>query len=261
MAAFLFAIQVYCDFGGYSDIARGCSKIMGVDLMVNFRSPFFFSKSMKEYWWRHHISLTKWFTAYVYIPLGGNRKGTARKYINNTITFLLSGLWHGADWTFVIWGGLQSVYLNTGDMLRRKLRRESLVVLPGPRLQNLVNTLITGSLVSFAYVFFRADSLTDAGILILAFLRDFAHPLTSVSAVLRADKFGFTGVETINFLILFCSISVLFAFDYANEKRDAIALVSGLPFLARWSLYVLIPLWILFGMQGPSGGAFIYFQF
>lgn len=105
IATFFFAIQIYCDFSGYSDIARGCARIMGVELTVNFRSPLFFSHSTKEYWRRHHISLTNWFTTYIYIPLGGNRKGTVRKYLNNTVTFLLSGLWHGADWTFVIWGG------------------------------------------------------------------------------------------------------------------------------------------------------------
>lgn len=92
IATFFFAIQIYCDFSGYSDIARGCARIMGIRLMINFRSPLFFSKSTKEYWRRHHISLTNWFTEYVYIPLGGNRKGQLRKYLNNTITFLWSGL-------------------------------------------------------------------------------------------------------------------------------------------------------------------------
>jgi len=105
IATFFFAVQLYCDFSAYSDIARGCAKIIGIELTINFKSPVFFSKSIKEYWRRHHISLSNWFTSYVYIPLGGNKRGLIRQYFNNTVTFLLSGLWHGADWTFIVWGG------------------------------------------------------------------------------------------------------------------------------------------------------------
>lgn len=106
-----FALQIYCDFSGYSDIARGCAKTMGIDLMVNFKAPYL-SASIREFWQRWHISLTSWFREYVYIPLGGNRKGPWKKVLFVTITFFLSGLWHGAGWNFVVWGLLHAVYLN-----------------------------------------------------------------------------------------------------------------------------------------------------
>lgn len=114
-----FALQIYCDFGGYSDIARGCAKTMGIDLMVNFKAPYLFSRSISEYWRRNHISLSEWFHEYVYISLGGNRKGPWKKALFVTITFFLSGLWHGAGWTFVVWGLLQAVYLNAETLFLR----------------------------------------------------------------------------------------------------------------------------------------------
>ncbi|MGN0348852.1 MAG: MBOAT family O-acyltransferase [Roseburia sp.] len=104
IATVFFAIQIYCDFGGYSDIAIGASQVMGIDLMQNFNKPYF-AVSVKDFWQRWHISLTAWLRDYLYIPLGGNRKGKVRKYINTMIVFLTSGIWHGANWTYVIWGG------------------------------------------------------------------------------------------------------------------------------------------------------------
>ena len=104
IAVFFFTFQIYCDFSGYSDIAIGSAKILGIDLMDNFKSPYF-SRSLREFWARWHISLSTWFRDYVYIPLGGNRKGRVRRNVNVMVTFLLSGLWHGADWSYVIWGG------------------------------------------------------------------------------------------------------------------------------------------------------------
>lgn len=112
IAAAAFAFQIYCDFGGYSDIARGCAKTMGIDLMVNFKAPYLFSASISEYWKRNHISLSEWFHEYVYISLGGNRKGPWKKALFVSVTFFLSGLWHGAGWTFVVWGLLQALYLS-----------------------------------------------------------------------------------------------------------------------------------------------------
>lgn len=118
VATAAFAFQIYCDFGGYSDIARGCARMMGIDLMVNFKAPYLFSKSIAEYWKRNHISLSEWFRDYVYISLGGNRKGPYKKAIFIIITYFLSGLWHGAGWTFVVWGLLQAVYLIGENLLR-----------------------------------------------------------------------------------------------------------------------------------------------
>ena len=150
LATCAFAFQIYCDFGGYSDIARGCARMMGVRLMVNFKSPYFFSHSIGNYWQRNHISLSQWFTEYVYIPLGGSRKGRAKQYLFTTITFFLSGLWHGAAWTYVTWGGMMLVLL-AGEKYcwGRGLSR-----LPGP-----VQHLYTIVLVMFSMVMFRSSGI------------------------------------------------------------------------------------------------------
>ena len=116
VATVLFAVQIYCDFSGYSVIAMGAAKILGIQLMENFDAPYL-SASVAEFWRRWHISLSSWFRDYLYIPLGGNRKGKIRKYINLLITFGVSGLWHGADWSYVIWGLLNGVWQVIGDLL------------------------------------------------------------------------------------------------------------------------------------------------
>lgn len=123
LATAAFALQIYCDFGGYSDIARGCSEMMGVELMVNFKAPYF-ALSMRDFWKRWHISLTSWFREYVYFPLGGSRRGFARTLRNTLIVFALSGLWHGASWTFVVWGLLHALYL-CAELIRNRLRRNA----------------------------------------------------------------------------------------------------------------------------------------
>ena len=123
IATVAFSIQIYCDFSGYSDIARGCAKTMGIDLMSNFKAPYL-SCSITEFWRRWHVSLTDWFREYVYIPLGGNRKGLLKKCLFCGVTFLLSGLWHGANWTFVIWGLLHAVFLNVESIAGRAGKRE-----------------------------------------------------------------------------------------------------------------------------------------
>ena len=260
IASFLFLIQLYCDFSGYSDIARGCSKIMGVDLMVNFKSPVFFSKSIKEYWQRHHISLTKWFTSYVYIPLGGSRKGTLRKYLNNTVTFLLSGLWHGADWTFVVWGGLHSVYLNVGDFLRKKLRRDSILVLPSQKIQNALNCGITCALACISFIFFRANTISDALTLIYDMARDCTHLFVSLPGFFALHKLGFPQADKALFVNMFLSLAILFLFDYFNEREDVIQRISGFSPALRYALYLGI-LTVILCMRPASNVSFIYFQF
>lgn len=132
IAAAAFAFQIYCDFGGYSDIARGCAKTMGVELMINFKAPYF-ARSLTDFWRRWHISLTSWFREYVYIPLGGNRKGLPKKLLFTTITFFLSGLWHGAGWTFVVWGLLQALYLNAEALFFSRVQTPPPTYIPGSR--------------------------------------------------------------------------------------------------------------------------------
>lgn len=157
LAAMLFGIQIYCDFSGYSDIARGCAKLLGIDLMVNFRTPYK-ALTIRDFWRRWHISLTSWFTDYVYIPLGGNRKGLPRQCFNILVVFLLSGLWHGADWSFVVWGGIHGLY-QVGSLLWSRGNHSTVI-------PDWFRQLRTFLLVSFSWIFFRAASLAEAGILL-----------------------------------------------------------------------------------------------
>lgn len=154
LGSMLFGIQIYCDFSGYSDIARGSAKLLGIDLMENFRNPYG-ARSIRDFWRRWHISLTSWFTDYVYIPLGGNRRGLPRQIFNIMVVFLLSGLWHGADWTFVIWGGIHGLYQVCSILWGRRDHRF--------RLPGWLRQLHTFLIVSFAWIFFRAETLADAG--------------------------------------------------------------------------------------------------
>lgn len=263
IATFLFAMQVYCDFGGYSDIARGCARMMGVTLMKNFVSPYFFSRSIREYWSRNHISLSKWFTQYVYIPLGGGRCGVVRKYINNTIAFLLSGLWHGADWSFVVWGGLQSVYINIGDLLRRMTHREHLIPIKQPKLLAFCEIVVTCCLSCFSLIFFRANNITDG----LIAARGIFGALFDLRASLAsgwANGFGFGvngGIGYYNLAVMLSSLLVLFVFDFANEKLDVIARTSRMPRVAQCGVYVVFMVYLLMSIQWFSGNSFIYFQF
>jgi alginate O-acetyltransferase complex protein AlgI len=158
VATFFYTFQIYCDFSGYSDIAIGAARVMGFKLMTNFRSPYF-SQSISEFWGRWHISLSTWFRDYLYIPLGGNRVSQGRVYLNLMIVFMVSGLWHGASWNFIIWGFLHGLYL-----VLAKLRDDHLPGLTWPAAPwvRIVNVLFTFFLVMVAWVFFRATSVADA---------------------------------------------------------------------------------------------------
>lgn len=153
VATVFYSFQIYCDFSGYSDIAIGSARVMGFKLMTNFRSPYE-SASISEFWSRWHISLSTWFRDYLYIPLGGNRKGETRRQLNLFTVFLVSGLWHGASWNFVIWGALHGAYSVAGEWYRKLLKKAGLFF-PGNRLIRFFNVLATFFLVTLAWVFFR----------------------------------------------------------------------------------------------------------
>lgn len=259
LATFAFAFQIYCDFGGYSDIARGCARMMGIDLMVNFKSPYFFSHSIGNYWQRNHISLSQWFTEYVYIPLGGSRKGRARQYLFTTITFFLSGLWHGAEWSFVIWGLLQAVYIN----LERAFHRSKEPPKSPPL--HLLAILTTFCLSCFSLIFFRAANIGDALYVVRHLLWGIGDPALYCKTAL-ADL---AGPEAMNLgmvqaAFLLGALLLLFLFDLADEKTDAITLVSSWPLVIRWACYLgLVMIVLIFGVYGPGYDvrAFAYFQF
>ena len=259
LATVFFAFQIYCDFGGYSDIARGCAKMMGVDLMVNFKSPYFFSHSISNYWQRNHISLSQWFTEYVYIPLGGSRKGRAKQYLFTTITFFLSGLWHGAEWSFVIWGLLQAVYIN----LERACHRSKEPPKPPPL--HLLAILTTFALSCFSLIFFRAANTGDALYVVRHALWGIGDPAQYCKNLLT----NLTGLEAMGLglrqgAFLLGALLLLFLFDLADERTDAIAMVSRWPLAVRWGCYLGLALIVLiFGVYGPGYDvrAFAYFQF
>ncbi len=163
LATLAFSIQIYCDFSGYSDIALGSAQVMGVKLMKNFDHPYF-ARSIAEFWRRWHISLSTWFRDYVYIPLGGNRVKKPRWAFNLLLTFLISGLWHGANWTYIIWGGLHGMYFVFSELTKPFWRRLSALMRLDrlPRLKSALAMLTTFALVTFAWIFFRAASLSDA---------------------------------------------------------------------------------------------------
>ncbi len=157
LACFLFSIEIYCDFSGYSDIALGTARAMGFDLMVNFNRPYF-ATSIREFWARWHISLSTWFRDYVYIPLGGNRQGLNKMYFYTLIIFGLSGLWHGARWNFVVWGLLHSLFVVLQIFFERNIKFQ----LPNNQVFNIIKIFSTFILVSIIWVFFRATSLDQA---------------------------------------------------------------------------------------------------
>lgn len=260
LATVLFAVQIYCDFAGYSDIAIGAAQVMGFRLMDNFRQPYL-ARSVAEFWRRWHISLSTWFRDYLYIPLGGNRKGKTRKNVNLMITFLTSGLWHGANWSFVVWGGLNGAYQVIGSILapvREKLCK-ALHINKENRFWVLVRTVFTFCLIDFAWLFFRADSFTIA----MDMLR---HTATNFQpgALFTAGLFDL-GLSKADFLVAGVSILVLIIADLLKERYGSLRpYLTRKPLPIRWAVYIVGVLAVLiFGIYGPgySESQFIYFQF
>jgi len=259
VATIFFAVQIYCDFASYSLIAKGAAKVMGFELMDNFRQPYF-STSIAEFWRRWHISLSSWFKDYLYIPLGGNRKGTFRKYTNLMIVFLVSGLWHGASWTFVIWGLLHGIYQIVGGLTlnSRKLCTELLNIDRKTRHYRFFQQVITFCLVTFGWIFFRSGSLLQAVWIVLHIFTDF-QPWTLFGGITGM------GLDIANIIVLLLSIAVLI-FVSAKEQAGTRVFdkIEKMHLLARWPVYyALIFAVLIFGIYGPGFAAsqFIYFQF
>ena len=256
-----FAIQIYCDFASYSTIAQGAAQIMGFTLMDNFDTPYF-ALSIKEFWRRWHISLSTWFRDYLYIPLGGNRKGTARKYINTMIVFLVSGLWHGADWTYIVWGGLHGAYQVIGAVT--KPAKEKLYKKLGFKTQStsirLCQMLSTFALTCLAWIFFRADSIGAAFDYIVRMVTHL-NPWAITPGVIYN-----LGLDRQEMNILLISVAVLFFVDYMKRRKNIRFenLTDNQVFWVRGAvIFILLFVVIIFGAYGYSFDAqeFIYFQF
>lgn len=251
MATYFFAFQIYCDFSGYSDIAIGSARLMGIDLMKNFRQPYL-AKSVGEFWQRWHISLSTWFRDYLYIPLGGNRVATWKWYSNLMIVFVVSGLWHGANWTFVIWGALHGLYLVI-SLVTKKFRSHFVEHCGLDRVQWLhkgIQVFITFHLVILSWIFFRANSVQDAFYI--------------VHKIIFFD-FKFTGLggglQSTDFRILVFAICMVELAECLKQRVSLPQLVSKWPLMLRWPCYYAFILMIPFLGYFDQGIDFIYFQF
>jgi D-alanyl-lipoteichoic acid acyltransferase DltB (MBOAT superfamily) len=239
LATLFFAVQIYGDFSGYTDIARGSAKILGYNLNVNFRIPYL-SDSISEFWKRWHISLSTWFRDYIYIPLGGNRTKTKRRYwFNIMFVFILSGFWHGAGWTFLIWGALHGIFYLFEQIFPVKLP---------VRVNNfnkIFRIIFTFTLVNFAWIFFRSESVK------------IAYTLMKNSFVFNSGQLNFNHLMLLTNVLL---IGFLLMVNIIERKNDIISYISEKSLVFRWSVYYIVIITIfLFGNFGIQ--EFIYFRF
>ncbi len=255
MATFFFAFQIYCDFAGYSNIAIGAARVMGFNLMENFRRPYF-AQSPAEFWRRWHISLSTWFRDYLYIPLGGSRVPLPRWYLNLMIVFVVSGLWHGAAWTFVIWGGLHGLYV-VGQAATKNARNKlasRLGLDRRPTTRAVLSGLITFSLVYLAWIFFRANSIGDAFLLLgnmtpLTNFADVTAPWATIASNPAQEMALSLGL-----------ILLLLLVHWVQEQPRSIPILWQRPLWFRWAVYLSLALAIM-NLGITEGVPFIYFQF
>ena len=244
VATYAFAFQIFCDFAGYSNIARGLAKCMGFDIMVNFNLPYF-AKNPREFWQRWHISLSTWLRDYLYIPLGGNRKGKVATFRNIAVTMLLGGLWHGAAWTFVIWGAYQGVLL-----ISHRLLEPFSKFMPSPksaiskRIWFLIRVGVFFQLICAGWLVFRAQSMGQVAAMWYALTFNFNISILSLGTI----------SYVIPSILLLCIVQL---FQY--QKNDLLFILKQ-HWAVRAIIYVLIfGLFLSFGVVG--GEEFIYFQF
>ena len=248
IAAFFFSVQIYCDFSGYSDIARGSAKLLNINLMDNFKSPYF-SASIREFWSRWHISLSTWFRDYVYIPLGGSRVSKGRRALNNLITFWVSGLWHGANITFVLWGGLHGTAQVFENMVGVKKKEK-------PDWSWIIRVLFVFIFVTIAWIFFRASSIGDAIYVIGNAFSGIESVKTYI--VSGAHSLGIDNAVALKILVLY--LLPLMIYDYISLKTDICDWIGKRNVVIRYAYIGLVAIAILaFGYVGQS--TFVYFQF
>jgi alginate O-acetyltransferase complex protein AlgI len=247
LGAWMFSLQIYCDFSAYMDMAVGCGRMFGIELSRNFNFPYM-ARSIGDFWRRWHITLTSWFRDYVYIPLGGNQVGD-RKWVRNILAvFLLSGLWHGAAWTFVFWGGLHGAFYLAGRYTGRIRDRVRRAVRLSGNPAAVWQVMVTFQLVSLAWVFFRAETIGGAFSLIRNMFVQWDLPVRMMAsqfstALAFAAAVGFIGIEVVSF--------------WAAKKQ--IDVVGAMPAVIRYPGYAVLLMGI--SLLGVSSNQFIYFQF
>ena len=258
LAVLAFTGQIYADFSGYTDLARGAARVLGYQLVLNFRQPYF-AASVGDFWRRWHMSLSGWFRDYVYIPLGGSRRGRARTQLNVFIVFLLSGLWHGASWTFVAWGALHGTYLVAESLSQpaRAALARWLGLAARPRVLQALGIATTLALVAYAWIFFRANSLADAFYIGTQVFRGWGQ-LTGRGAVLTVGRF-FQGYPP-EVAVTLAALGLLLLVDLYQEQPGLAARWRRATAPARWLAYAALLLaTVLFGVFNSTH--FIYFQF
>lgn len=248
--AVLFAFQIYGDFSGYSDIALGTARLFGFDLLRNFSYPYF-SRDIAEFWRRWHISLSSWFRDYLYIPLGGSKGGNWMRIRNTFIIFIVSGFWHGANWTFIVWGFLNALFIMPSIVL--KTNRNNLnIVAEGrifPNIREIIQLIITFSLACFAWIFFRSNSVTDAfgyiGRIFSTLGTGIGYPYKLLNGDLK--------------VLIFVVIMLIFEWFMREELHPLRKPFTKLPTIARWIIYFLLATLVL--LFAGEQAEFIYFQF
>tara|TARA_B100000809_G_scaffold46738_1_gene41153 strand:+ start:18463 stop:19713 length:1251 start_codon:yes stop_codon:yes gene_type:complete len=249
IGAFLFTIQIYCDFSGYTDIAIGAARVMGFDFMKNFNRPFF-SKSITEFWSRWHISLSTWFRDYLYIPLGGNRTVKWRWYYNLFITFLISGLWHGANWTFVTWGAIHGLTIVIERFFNVQISKNRFI--------RYFQILVTFTILVLTFHVFRSETIENS---LNGFHRLFSDLLSfKLSTFLNFDSIQLNIIK-VDWVIIAFGILLLFTIEFIQRKHKIGTLIYKLSTWKRWIIYCvfLITILLLGKFEGPQ--EFIYFQF
>ncbi|MBR7185404.1 MAG: MBOAT family protein [Clostridia bacterium] len=260
IATMLFAVQIYCDFSGYTDIAIGCAEIMGIKLMQNFDRPYT-AASIKEFWNRWHISLSSWFRDYLYFPLGGSRCSRPRHLFNLMVVFLVSGLWHGAAWTFVIWGALHGFYQVVGILLKGPKSKlyAKLGIDEHAAWVRRIRQIITFILVDFAWIFFRANSFADLGKLMRALFTDWALTYGYFEAVFSSMNLSMLTVGIMLMMVLIMNRmdarALIPTAVPAEGKRPALASVHYV-----YLVWIIAVAWMIL-LAGDGSSSFIYFQF
>lgn len=248
LTIFLFSIQIYCDFSGYTDIARGAAKILGYDLMINFNRPLL-ANSIRNFWQRWHISLSSWFRDYVYVPLGGNKKGLPNQISLIFLVFIVSGLWHGAGWNFIIWGVIHASFLIITFILPKRFFSTPNKVNP---IYNFIKILAVNFIVAYAFVFFRNISLLNASNIILQSIHFTNSSFYSTQLISSIPILG-------NYTIVMLLVFVLFLFVYEAILDPSLFKMNKYPILdSIWFAFIFIAI-IFWGVFTKE--SFIYFQF
>ncbi len=261
LATVFFAFQIYCDFSGYSDIAIGAAQVLGYRLMLNFDRPYI-ARSISEFWSRWHISLSTWFRDYLYIPLGGNRVPVYRWYANLAIVFLVSGLWHGTSWTYVIWGGLHAGYLIFALATRDARQRftEAVGLSRFPSLHAALQRTVVFLLVCLAWIFFRANSISDAWHITTHLGTGWSQLLEPGWFRASLEQVGVSKNYLLMSLLLIGILEWVQAFESNRSQSDWRQLFARHHWSLRWALYAGLVLSII-NLGAPKAAPFIYFQF